>query len=275
MPTLDSPPPPVPIYAPIDPRIRRRRAEVRREEGRRRLRVVAGAVALSVLTVAVWLALHSPLLDIDRVVVTGAERSGAAAVAEAGGLGRGQPMVDLDEALAARGVETLPWVAEARVRRQWPGTVTVTVTERVPAAVASHDGGGWALVDGEGRVLETVADAPAGLVLLEGVAPAGGPGSMLAGADGALAVARAIGGGLRPAVVAVVAGSEGVDLRLRPAGVARLGPPDRLDEKLRAVETVLARVDTTDLAVLDVRLPSSPALTRAAPPRRVSTLSTG
>jgi hypothetical protein len=43
----------------------------------------------------------------------------------------------------------------------------------------------------------------------------------------------------------------------------RFGPVDETLAKLRAVETVLASVNATDLEVLDVRLPSSPVLTRA------------
>jgi hypothetical protein len=43
----------------------------------------------------------------------------------------------------------------------------------------------------------------------------------------------------------------------------RLGPPDKLEEKLVAVETVLGQVDLSRLAVLDVRVPASPAITRA------------
>jgi hypothetical protein len=65
--------------------------------------------------------------------------------------------------------------------------------------------------------------------------------------------------------VAGVAAAEGgqLELRLNPAGVVRLGPPDQLAEKMLATQTVLAQVDLTGLAVLDVRVPASPAITRA------------
>jgi hypothetical protein len=53
-----------------------------------------------------------------------------------------------------------------------------------------------------------------------------------------------------------------IGLRLRPRGTVRFGPPVDLTAKERAAETVLAQVDTHDLDVLDVRLPSSPVLTR-------------
>jgi hypothetical protein len=62
--------------------------------------------------------------------------------------------------------------------------------------------------------------------------------------------------------VAVAEGGQ-VELRLRPSGVVRLGRTDKLSEKMLAVETVLTQVDLGRLAVLDVRVPSSPAITRA------------
>ncbi|MBV8986554.1 MAG: hypothetical protein JO248_19150, partial [Acidimicrobiia bacterium] len=65
-------------------------------------------------------------------------------------------------------------------------------------------------------------------------------------------------------VTAVAAADGGqVELRLKPSGVVRLGPPDQLAEKMLATQTVLTQVDLTRLAVLDVRVPDSPAITRA------------
>ena len=61
-----------PASAPIDPRFRRRRIEVRRRAGRRRLRLLAGASASVALIGAVWGASRSPLLDVDHVRLTGA-----------------------------------------------------------------------------------------------------------------------------------------------------------------------------------------------------------
>jgi hypothetical protein len=59
------------------------------------------------------------------------------------------------------------------------------------------------------------------------------------------------------------------------ASPVRLGPPLQLEEKFRATRTVLGQVDTQALATLDVRIPSSPVLTRQNPVDKVSTLGTG
>jgi len=51
-------------------------------------------------------------------------------------------------------------------------------------------------------------------------------------------------------------------LRLRAQGVVRLGDTGRLGPKLVAAEAVLGDVDAARVAVLDVRVPDTPVLTR-------------
>ena len=53
--------------------------------------------------------------------------------------------------------------------------------------------------------------------------------------------------------------------RLVDGGEVRLGDASRLAAKLRSLETVLTQVDLTCLAVVDVRAPGSPVLTREEP----------
>ena len=59
-------------------------------------------------------------------------------------------------------VDSLPWVAEAQVRREWPHTLRVDVVEEVPVARWNGDG----LMDARGRIFthstdETYASLPA------------------------------------------------------------------------------------------------------------------
>lgn len=259
----------------MDPRIRRRWLDVRRQEGRRRLRVLIGTTAVSAIGCGGWAATGSPLLDLDRVVVEGAEHTPPADARRASGLHRGEALVDVDSAAAARGVETLPWVESATVGRQWPGTVRIRVVERRPVAVIASGSGAPALVDATGRVLEEVEAVPPDLALLTGLAPAGPPGSTLPPeAVAALSVAVALPAELRArtAGVAPDGSTRGeVEIRLTPEGSVRLGPPVDLDRKFDAVRAVLAQVDLRNLAVIDVRRPESPVLTRREPPPRVST----
>lgn len=258
-------PPTLPVR--IDPRIRERRMEVRRQQGRRRLRHLGVVAVVIALGVASWASLGSPVLDVDHIRVDGALHTPPAAIVTAAGIGRGDPMIDVDAGAARRGVRELVWVQEAAVRRRWPGTVVITVHEREPRAVTRTNASTWALLDIEGRVLELVGERPPGLVELEGVLGPDSvdvqPGARARAIDGPLEVVRSLSAPLAARTSAVVVVHNGeIALKLNPRGIVRFGSADQVTAKVRAVETVLASVDSERLAVLDVRLPSSPALTR-------------
>lgn len=254
----------------MDPRFRTRWVEVRRQEGRRRFRVLIGVTTVAVLgSAGSWAVTDSPLFDLDRVVVEGAVHTTAAEARFASGLRRGQALLDVDEKAAVKGVETLPWVQVAQVSRRWPGEVRIRVVEREPVAVAvaaTEAGPTAVVVDRTGRVLEWADTAPPGLPVLTGLPPAGPPGSSLApGGVATLAVAVALPAELRARTLglAPAAGDGGeVEMSLSPEGTVRLGPPEDLDRKFTAIRAVLAQVDVHNLSVLDVRRPDSPVLTR-------------
>jgi cell division septal protein FtsQ len=161
---------------------------------------------------------------------------------------------------AAARVEDLAWVEEATVARRWPGTVEIHVTEREPLAMLEVAEGRVALVDDDGRVLEVTRQPPAGLPEVTGVRGRIAEGDELGRATrDALAILRALRERL-PGVVASV--SSDLDAALAAGGEIRFGSTEDLDDKIVAVETVLADVDTDCLELLDVRVPGSPALTR-------------
>lgn len=268
-----------PVSGPkIDPRIAARRADVEAHEAaagsRRRHRLAVATISVVVVTAATALGLLSPLVSVHSIEVRGAQRSGTAAVRAASGLSGGTPLVRIDPGKVAARIAALPWVQRARVERRWPTTVVVSVVERRPAAIAPCHAGrsSSCLVDAEGRVVAAVADAPAmaeALPRLVGVAEADEPGSAVPDTvRGALAVAVALPDALRPLVLGVRAEGSEVALDLQAPGraasppVVRLGAPDHIPEKLTAVTTVLARTSVNGVAVLDVRVPASPALTR-------------
>ena len=152
----------------IDPRLRQRRIEVRREEGRRRLRRLLIAVGVLAALALVWAFTYSSFLDVDHVVVSGQAHTTEAEVRGAADIGRGQPMIYLDAAGAARRVEALPWVASASVRRSYPGTVRVDVVERVSAVAEPLQAGGFRLIDGEGHAIADTPALPSGVLLMTG-----------------------------------------------------------------------------------------------------------
>jgi cell division protein FtsQ len=247
----------------IDPRLRARRISVRRDEGRRRLRRLTGLGVAAAVAVVVLGVTRSPVLDVDRVQVVGATHTTADAVQRAAGIRRHAPMTDVDLDRARQQVLALPWVRSVSITRHWPASIEVVITERTAVAVVTAGAAGFALVDGDGRVLELSAGPAPGFMLLANVPLPGPPGSTIdPSAQDALSVARAIPASLRPKVSTVVAEADGVELRLVAGGVVRLGPATDLGPKLRAADTVLGEADTTDLCVVDVRVAAAPSLTR-------------
>ena len=261
-PTLDRPAP-----APIDPRLRARRISIRREEARKRLhRLVAMSVVVGLLASA-FLLTRSPLLDVDRIVVTGTQHLTTDVVVDASGIRRHSPMTDVNLDRARARLQAVPWVESVKVQREWPATVRVSVVERIAVAIVPagelDSAAQWARVDRAGRVLELLAAVPPDGVLLEGVSAPSTPGAVLdPTADDLLAVAAALTRQLAAAVASVTLTEYGVELRLREHGAVRIGTPDDLGAKLLAASTVLAQVELRGLCVVDVRVPAAPSLTR-------------
>lgn len=247
-----------------DERLRARRESVAKANTRRRrTRLLVAAGVLTAILLG-FLATFSPLLDVDRIVVIGAEHTASSTVISASGLHPGQALAYLDAGSVRRRIETLPWVGHAVVRRSWSGVVRIEITERRPAAALHAPDGTWRLVDVSGRILATVNEQPAGLVVVAGASAAGGPGSEIDEQAGfALKAADALPPSLAPRIKAVVTLGDGtLDLQL-DHGIVHLGTPEQLGAKYLAVVAILAQLKPTDVRILDVRVPGSPVLTKA------------
>jgi cell division protein FtsQ len=254
--------PPTRPMAEIDPRIRARRIEVRRGEGRRRLQRLVDLGMVLLVWLAFVAALWTPLLDVDEVRVEGAVHTGAAVVLERAGIQVGDRLVSVHLRAVGDRIADLPWIAEVELRRGVDGTVAIEVTERT-AVVALGTGASALLVDRDGRVLGPVDEAPdAGPVVeLTGIDPVPEPGSFLAddATDGLLVaerIAEAVPGALASLRLEELTGT------LAQGGEVRFGDASQLEAKVRSLRTVLDQVDLRCLAVLDLRLPGSPVLTR-------------
>jgi cell division protein FtsQ len=272
-PTSPTRPPGAASRLPIDPRIRQRRIEVKRSEGRRRLRLLASAAGVVLVGAAGWGVLRSPLLAVRRVIVVGAVHTAPADAERAAGLTHDRQMADLDLGAMDRAVDALPWVATARVIRHWPDHVTISITERRPVAAAADARAGWALLDRSGRVLALTPTVPAGLVTVAVVTsppgatpasplpPAGDPGTTVDQAVlPALQVVGAMPSELSGRVAGVVVTTAG-DLRLELVGGAQadLGSAGDLTDKFTAVVTVLDKVPV-GTGIIDVQVPTAPVL---------------
>ncbi|MBO0731518.1 MAG: FtsQ-type POTRA domain-containing protein [Acidimicrobiaceae bacterium] len=282
--------PTVPLQVIVDPRFKQRWLDVRRGEGRRRLRIlVVGVVVATVLAAAVGV-LYSPLLEVSHVRIQGVAGAQAAQIRQAAAVA-GHPLIDVRPGTVATRVDAVPWVADASVQTQWPGTVRIQVHSRAAVAQvklgATAAGPQVALLDATGRVLA----APRGLVLsmplvsgvsISGVRPGqwvrgasrgavtGGPASLLANPPSAVAGAFALCANLPPALARSVQSISVAGDQLqaavsspnatRPITVL-LGNQQELVEKLTALATILQQVNLTGIGQIDVRIPAEPALT--------------
>lgn len=264
-----------PVRTQIDPRVRERRQEVARAAGRRRLRVVTRLLAILVLVAGVLGVAQSPLLDVDRVEVRGAEQTSAAEVRRAAGLDRGRrPMLTLDRRRMAEAVEARPWIATAKVQRSWPSTVVVVVSERAPVATVPTKTG-VALLDADGRVLALARAGPAGLVAITVPDRPRRPGSTVEttvrlALDVVLALPQRLAKDVRAVGATGTGRAVNLDLALTSDVTVRLGGPDQVTDKLRAALAVLDVEKPSAGSVVDVRVPRSPTLRPPAPPPRQS-----
>lgn len=254
--------------ATIDPRIRARRIAVQRDEGRKRLRRVLGALVAAAVVASLWGLTRTPLLDVDHVDVRGATNSGAAAVLRTSGVHRGSAIVTVALGRAAHRIAALPWVETVEVHRRWPGTVVIDVVERRPVAFVPANKG-VVLLDRVGRQLATVDVPPAKLLRVD-VAPirpklgadvASGPRAVLdlAGTLPDALADRIV--ALRPEKDGTVTGT--VKLKNGASAVVLLGAPIQTGAKWLALATILEDADPARLVQIDVRVPGAPALTRS------------
>ncbi len=230
-----------PAVVPAGPRLQERARAERSTRRRRRLRHVGQALLVLLPLVALaWVALLSTWLAVDRVAVTGTGRITTEAVVQAAAVAPGTPLARVDTDDVEERIGALPPVAEVTVRRTWPGTLTVQVTERTPAAVVPSVRG-VLLIDAAGVLFGGEPAPPAGVVRLEVADP--GPDDPATRA--ALEVHGALPEALRSQVTVVQAPSpSGVRLVLVDGREVVWGRPGGTETKAAAVLALLDRPGT-------------------------------
>lgn len=107
-------------------------------------------------------------LGIESVTITGQSQTSEVDLLDRLAIGANTSLVTFDAEAARRRIETLPWIAEATVRKFYPDTLKVEVSERTPFALWQRDGT-VVLVDDRGEVISDFVDLDyAGLPLVVG-----------------------------------------------------------------------------------------------------------
>jgi cell division protein FtsQ len=200
------------------------------------------------------LLLRSPRFALASIIVTGATELPAAAVKAASGLRTGVPLLSVDLDDARRQVSAIPAVASVEASRHWPGTVELTITERVPVALAASPTGPR-LVDRTGLAFRPAGAKPPPLPRLVAARVAPGDPATQAG----LAVLAALPARVRQQVQVVEAtGPRAVTLRLAGGKQVRWGTAEESDRKASVLTVLLSQ----SASLYDVSAPELPTVRR-------------
>jgi cell division protein FtsQ len=233
-------------------------------------RAFTAVLAIATVGALAWSGSRSALFDVDHIDVAGAFLVSPAEAAEAAEPLQRVPLAEVDPTATAHRIEALPFVRSARVERVFPNRVRIRLRERMPAAFATRPAGGFALLDGTGRVLADRPDRPTDLPEVSGAGEIPPPGEWLRPARPALAVYLALTEPLRRQVSLAAVEGESVVLRVGGRDI-RFGPPEHLEAKVAALGALLDHLGDRPVMVVDVRVPSAPVVVPAGPPGGVPT----
>lgn len=216
------------------------------------LRALIWIVVLGVVSVALGLVLYfTPVMSARSVVVVGTGAVSREEVVEAAHVQLGTPLLQIDTDAVADRVAGIRRVASARVQREYPSTLRVTIVERVPVVVKDFPDGPH-LFDRDGVDFAT-APPPPGLPYID----VDHPGPTDPPTEAALEVMTA----LRPEVVSQVSrvaapSVSSITLTLADGRTVVWGATDRTAEKAEKLAALL----TQPGRVYDVSSPDLPTV---------------
>jgi cell division protein FtsQ len=218
----------------------------------RGLKLVLATVALTALAVALGLVLYfTPVMSARSIIVTGTGAVTRDEVLDAAAVRPGTPLLQIDTDKVADRVAAIRRVASARVQRQYPSALRITLIERIPVVVKDFPDGPH-LYDRDGVDFATAPPPPA-LPYID----VANPGPNDPPTKAALAVLLA----LRPEVVAQVGriaapSVASITLTLTDGRTVIWGTNDRTEEKAQK----LAALVTQPGRVYDVSSPDLPTV---------------
>ncbi len=218
----------------------------------RGLKMALITMLLAVLTVALGLVLYfTPVMAARSVVVVGLQAVPSEQVLNAAKVRAGTPLLQIDTSRVADRVAAIPRVASARVQRQYPSVLRITVVERVPVVVKDFPDGPH-LYDRDG-VDFAVAPPPPSLPYLD----VDNPGPTDPATKAALQVLTA----LRPEVAGQVSriaapSVASITLTLIDGRVVVWGTTDHTEEKAEKLAALLTQTGHT----YDVSSPDLPTV---------------
>ncbi|MFH8410625.1 cell division protein FtsQ/DivIB [Streptomyces sp. NPDC018019] len=221
---------------------------------------LVGAVLLAGF--GVWALYGSTWLRTEQVKATGTKVLTADEVVRAAAVPMNTPLASVDKKAIARRLRAeLPRIKSVQVRRSWPHTVSLKVTERQPELLI-QTGGKFVEVDAEGMRFATVTAAPKGVPLLE-MAVRDSPSLRRFGADRLRRAAGTVAAALPKAVhqdvrAVEVRSYDAITLKLTGGRTVVWGSAERSTAKAKVLTAVLKAA--RDARHFDVSVPTAPAV---------------
>ncbi|MDA4107951.1 cell division protein FtsQ [Mycolicibacterium holsaticum] len=218
----------------------------------RGLKVLMWSALLSVIVVGLGLLLYfTPVMSARNIAVVGVDAIPQEEVIGAAAVAPGTPLLQVNTDSVAERVALIRRVASARVQRQYPSTLRITVVERVPVVVKDYPDGPH-LFDRDGVDFAT-ATPPAGVPYLETATP--GPN------DPPTRAALQVMTSLPPDVAAQIArisapSVAAITLKLADGREVVWGTTDRTEEKALTLAALL----TQPGHIYDVSTPDLPTV---------------
>jgi cell division protein FtsQ len=218
----------------------------------RGLKLLTWLIVLTIVSVALGLILYfTPVMSARSLVITGIGAVTRDEVVDAAKVKIGTPLLQVNTDQVADGVAGIRRVASARVQREYPSTLRITIVERIPIVVKDYPDGPH-LFDRDGVDFAT-APPPPGLPYIDVDHP--GP------ADQPTRAALEVMTALRPEVVGQVSrvaapSVASVTLTLTDGRTVVWGTTDRTEEKAEKLAALL----TQPGKVYDVSSPDLPTV---------------
>jgi cell division protein FtsQ len=225
---------------------------------------VLGVAGFVLLAAMAWWVSTSPLFRMHSLDVVGNHRLSTSRVAALGGLTSSTNVLWLRASTIEHRLEANPMIASARVTRQLPSTIMISVTERTPVGLLGR-GRSPLIVAGDGMILGRAGGVTTDLPIIRGMGGRSVPvsGGRVHAGDPALAAVASLSPSVRARVATVKEQRDGfVVLRMRAGYLVRFGDGTRAKEKGRVLAALLAwaRDHGVTPRSIDVAAPDAPAL---------------
>lgn len=255
----------------VDPRIQRRRQQVRNDLRKHRKRVLIGVLSTVTVVLLGFGVLWTPLFAVEHVNVISQDGTIRDDLISVSGVTIGDPMVNVDQHEIEQRLLAVPDVLGAEITREWPRTINMVVIEETPRLIIRNALGRFVIGE-HGGVLSAfhgnTTETDAHTELLE----------LIVETDDVVEVGTPLAGVTWVAARAVQQFPESLAHKVATATLTRegtlvvettneetvqFGSPEESTAKVVALQSVLASVDPECRSVIDVRDPIRITVTRS------------